>query len=248
MRPVGCIFFAGYFPQKSSIISGSFEKKDLQLTASYASSPRYTYPRVITQHNLFGRSHSAAILQRTATHCNALQRTATHCNALQRTATHCNALQHTAKMCNDVQHAAPRCTTLHHAAPHCNTLQHAAPHCNTLLNTILLADRIQLQNTRKSSKVFLPLRIRHSALYEIERHINASGNVTWYVHFGIHQCTCFRIVFSLNLLDSVYLIYIYIYNIYIHVYISIYIYMYIYIYIYIYMCVCVCDTTHSYVT
>jgi len=177
VRPIGCIFFTGHFPQKSSVISGSFAKKDLQLTASYASSPRYTCRRIITQHSLVGRSHSAALLQCTATHCNALQRTATHCNALQRTATHCNALQRCATMCNTLHHAAPHCTTLHHTATLCSTLQHAVNHCNTLLNTILLADRIQLQNTRKSSEVFLPLRIGHSALYKIERHINASGNV-----------------------------------------------------------------------
>jgi len=36
------------------------------------------------------------LLQRTATHCNALQRTAAYCNVLQRTAAHCNTLQHTA--------------------------------------------------------------------------------------------------------------------------------------------------------
>jgi len=102
---------------ENHIVRGSVAHSDLQLKASFASSPLHRSPS------------QYYTLPHTATHCNTLPHTATHCHILQHTATHCNTLptlQHTTTHCNTLQHTATHCNTLQHTATHCNTLQHTA--------------------------------------------------------------------------------------------------------------------------
>ena len=61
-RHIGYLIFIGYFPQKRTIISGSFAKNDMQLNASHESSPPCTFalaafPQVVAMISHVRMSH-----------------------------------------------------------------------------------------------------------------------------------------------------------------------------------------------